>query len=745
MTAGARRVLRRVGIAVLVLAAVAAVDLARPLSFAWFARSANHVIVDRWGTELASRPVPGRGHELWVSLDQIAPQAVDAVIASEDRRFYSHLGVDLRATLRAGWASARAGRFVQGGSTLSQQTARLLAGRPPGLPGKVVEAWRAIRLDAHRPKDEILTWYLNRAYFGRGVYGIEAAARDVFGESARSLSLAEAALLVGVLPAPERLHPRVDLIAARAARDRVLDAMVAAGRVDAMSVAAAKSEPMELRRSAAPGLAPHLVARLYDAQPAAERIVATVDASLQRRVEALVAQQAAQLSALNVRHLAVLVMDVPTAEVLAYVGSADWAADDGQVDAIRALRSPGSALKPFVYGLAFEAGWRPSDVVFDIPSRYPTTHGTWAPENYDRRFRGPLRLREALGSSVNLPVVRLLEEVGESVLHQRLASIGFDLPEPTAHYGLGLGLGDAEVTLEALTAAYAGLARSGAWLPARTTADRPLAQPVRFLDPGVAAVLTDVLADPVARAPVFGRRSPLERPYFAAVKTGTSTGYRDNWTVGYAGRFAVGVWAGNFDGSPMGDVTGVTGAGPLWAAVLDEVTGMEAPAPEDPAGWVRRPACALSGGTPGPHCVHVVEDWAPAGAPPRDPCSYHTDDCTVDWPPELVTWARDAGRPLASGEGCTVGADARIQYPPSGTILYIDPRVPAEHQRVPLRGAAAAGTERLVWSVNGEVVAETKPGEAGLWQPKTAGSHRIELSVDGALADRAIVEVRGSP
>lgn len=740
MSGRGRRAAGILAVAVAILGGLAA-DLVRPLPSAWFAPVESRRVLDRTGGILAVRRVPERGHETWVALEQVAPHVVDALIATEDHRFADHHGVDPIGIGRALWAGIGAGRWVQGGSTLTQQTARLLAGRPRGLPGKVVEAWRAVKLEQHLTKREILVWYLNRVGFGRGTVGIEAAAREVFDESAATLSVAEGALLVGLLPAPERLHPRVDLPAAVRARDRVLGRMVATGRLSVADAERARAEPVQLRRALPEGLAPHLVARLLDANPEQAVFRTPIDPALQRDVEDRVRRQIATLHGLEVDHAAVVVVDVPTGEVLAYVGSAGWDRSDGQVDGVRAPRSPGSALKPFVYALALERGWRPADVVYDVPRRYTTRAGSWVPENYSRTFRGPLRLREALATSANVPAVRLLDEIGPSTFHSRLQAIGFALPEPTAHYGLGLALGDAEVTLEALTAAYAGLARGGRWRPLRTTTDGPVAADVSFVDPGVAAVIGDILSDPLARGATFGRFGPLERPYPAAVKTGTSTGYRDNWTVGYTDRFAVGVWVGNFDGRPMGDVTGVTGAGPLWASVMDRVTAGRGAALAAPVGWSRRSACALSGAIPGPYCTHVVEDWVPEREPDRPTCTWHTAACRVDWPPELASWAHDHGE---VEPGCPGGDRVSIAYPADGTVLYVDPRMPADHQRIPLRAEAAAGT-RIDWAVDGQWVAASNAGEPVLWRPGTAGAHEIVASVGSRPADTVRIEVRGNP
>ena len=453
------------------------VDLIRPLPSGWLASREHRRVLDRHGVVLAERPVPFRGHQLWVELDQIAPAVVDAVLAAEDDRFRDHVGVDLWAVLRAVRANARGGTVVQGASTISQQTARMVAGRGPGGLGKIGEAWTALKLEVHLGKDEILTRYLNQAYFGAGAYGIEAAARTTFDESASSLSVSEAATLVGLLPAPSRRHPGVDGRAAERARNRVLDRMVATGRLTSQEAGLARDEPLQLRSRRPEGLAPHFVARQLDAQGAPAEIRTTLDADLQRDVEGLVAEQIGALAGRDVDHAAVIVVHVPSGEVRAYVGSADFEASDGQVDGVRALRSPGSALKPFVYGVAFAQGWRPADVIDDAPMRFATRHGTWAPVNYDGRFRGAVRLREALAGSYNLPAVVLLDDIGVATLQSRLDGIGVALPHAASHYGLGLALGDGGVTLEALTAAYAGLARGangGHWPMGR----RPAAKAV---------------------------------------------------------------------------------------------------------------------------------------------------------------------------------------------------------------------------------------------------------------------------
>lgn len=743
---GARawRALRWLAIGGLVGLGILLALLARPLPQAWFAPVGHPRVLDRHGVVIAERAIPERGRERWVELDQVSPWVVGALIASEDRSFRTHFGVDPRAVGRAFLANLQAGRVVQGGSTITQQTARLLAGRPPGLRGKGVEAWRALRLEAHLSKDEILTWYLNRAYFGRNAWGIEAAARAWFDETAASVSLAEAAALVALLPGPEALGPDRAPQEAQARRERVLDAMVALGFVHEEEAQRARAEPLQLHRPPVRPVAPHLAARVLTEDPQAIEIHTTLDAGLQREIEEMVREELDALQGRDVDHAAVLVARVSTGEVLAYVGSGDFHADDGQVDGVTALRSPGSTLKPFLFGLAFEQGSRPADVVPDLPHRWGTSHGTWSPENYSGRFRGPVRLREALASSTNVPAVLVLEQVGVATFMDHLQHVGVTFPERPAHYGLGLALGGGEASLEGLVTAYAGLARGGVSRPLRLRLDAVAGEETRFLAEEAAWLVTDILADPVARVPAFGRQGPLARPYPAAAKTGTSTGFRDNWTVGYTPDHVVGVWVGNFDARPMGDVSGVTGAGPLWARVMDRVSRGERRAfPPAPPALQRGTFCALSGLAAGPHCPHTVEDhvWVERAAPPP-PCDWHLERCAVAWPSGYRSWAADQGKLLTAD--CPSEGPVAIAWPSNGARLYVDPAAPPESRRLILRPAAPPGARQALWQVNGEPVPAVGAGplEAS-WTPQANGPHRVDLVVDGVAASPVLIHISG--
>ena len=450
-------------------------------------------------------------------------------------------------------------------------------------------------------------------------------------------------------------------------------------------------------------------------------------------------------------------------------GLGNWDAPDGQVDGARAPRSPGSTLKPFAYAAAFEGGLSPADVLADIPRTWATTHGTWTPTNYSGRHRGPVRAREALACSINLPAVEVTEKIGVASLLDRLHRAGITTLEASPRrYGLGLVLGDGEVRLDELTGAYAALARGGRWVePTAIVRDR-LPEAVLVTDPASAWLVANILSDPVARAPAFGRWGPLERDYPAAAKTGTSSNFRDNWTVGFTSEWAVGVWVGNFDGRPMGSVTGVTGAAPLWGAVMDRVTGGRAELPTRPDGLVLRQACALSGHRPGEHCAHVVEDWYRVGHVRRPRCDWHAEvevDPTtgaratgcpgaervvrVRWPARFRPWAQRAGLDRwPEGPGCvppepTAPAQVAIAAPADGVAVHIDRRRPRERQRIALRAATPAGSRRATWRVDGEVLAEIGPPFEALWLPESGGLHKISLTIDGTHARPVSVWVGG--
>ncbi len=655
---------------------------------------------------------------------------------------------------------------MQGGSTLTQQLARTLWERPPGLAGKLAEAWWALRLEARLGKSAVLATYLERTYYGHLAWGADSAARTYFDKPVAAISLSEAALLAALPRAPSALDPWRSPVQARAARDRVLDRLEALGWIDEQAAGDARAASLHLRPTPPWDHAPHLVRRLG---PVEGTVSTTVDLSLQRAASALVADTVAGLRDRGVRQAAVLVADVQTAQVLAYVGSAGWGLPDGQVDGVRARRSPGSALKPFVYWLALEPPRSPltlASVLPDLPATWSTSHGSWSPSNYDDRFHGPLLARDALGRSTNLPAVHALEAVGVDALYGRLRELGLTtLDEPPSHYGLGLALGDAEVRLDELAAAYLALA-TGHTRPLRF---RPgPAEPGRPIgDPAAAWLVLDALDDPVARAPAFGLHSVLEADFPLAAKTGTSVGFRDNWAIGLTPDVVVAAWVGRFDGAPMADVSGVTGAGPLMRRVA-ELAHRGTAAPPPPAGLVQQEVCPLSGLPPSAACPGARPEWFLAGTAPERPCDWHQHvevDATgalatgcrdartllaVRWPARFADWAAQERRPrwptpdrscAASTASVEIGG---ILSPADGTAWFVEPSMPVGQQRIPLRAAAPAGTRSARWSVDGQLVAEVGPPFLARWAP-VPGSHRVELSLDGRPAGAVRIDVGGAP
>lgn len=699
------------------------------------------VVQDRNGLVLRTTRAPDGSRGGHVTLDDVDPTLIQAFLAAEDRRFFDHRGVDLRSVARAARDNLRAGEIVSGASTISMQTARLLRPMPRTWPGKAMQALWALRLEAHFPKERILETYLNRVPLGQGAIGVDAAARLYFGASASRLSLGQSAMLAALARAPSRDNPLVDAGRARARRAAVLERMVALGYADRAGAARAAEEPAFTANGRTPFLAPHFTTRVLHWQAlggsAAESDAArtglqprafaatstgtwrtTLDLDLQTRLEAEVRHTVRVLAERGARHAAVVVLDNPTGDILAWVGSPDFFADTaGQVDMVVSPRQPGSALKPFLYALAFERGFTAASVLPDVPRTWHTSTGPYRPQNYDRRFRGPVRMREALASSYNVPAVDLTDRIGVAPLLATLQAAGFtSLDRSAEHYGLGLSLGNGEVSLLELANAYRGLARGGVWTPYRWHLDTPplpAREGRRFVAAGAAALVLDILNDPIARLPGFGMESALDLPFPAAAKTGTSRHFTDNWAVATTGRFTVAAWVGNFSGQPMQAVSGITGAGPLLhraaLIVAERYPPGALPSPEM-AGAIASPVCALSGLRATRECPSLLEWFLPGTEPVR------TDDWQVGGrttlPPEYAEWlamasprefilaaARpdDAARPAERG-----GAAPRIIAPLDGDRYEIPPGTDPRYATLTLTAAPDETGAPPRWYIDGE-------------------------------------------
>jgi penicillin-binding protein 1C len=736
----------------------------------------GHRIVDRHGVLLRELPAEGghRGRQL--SLEEVGDRLVQATLVAEDGDFFEHDGVSRRAILRAIEQNLRHGRVVSGASTVTQQLVKLLDGRgeptgPRTLEVKLREAARAQNLERVLAKDDILGAYLDRLPYGHGLVGPEAAAMGYFGVHSRDLSWAQAAFLAVLPRAPSYLDPYAHLERVLVRQRLVLEGLHARGILGSAELDRATKEPIELRPLRRPFAAPHLMQTMIAEGRLAtgEVTTTTIDAALQRDVEGLVRTHVSKMVERGASDAAVIVLDNATGDVLAYVGSTDFHDPDiaGQVDMVRARRQPGSSLKPFVYALAFESGTTGAQMLADVPTELALVRGeTWTPRNFHGDFVGPISAREALAASLNIPVVHLAEQVGPDALLERLRALGLDsLDRDADHYGLSLALGSGEVELRALAGAYVALARGGQWIPLRYRTDAPPASPREVIDPSAAAAVTEALADPRARVRLLDGRSPFDIGYPLALKTGTSSGFRDAWTVGFTHERTVAVWLGNADGTAMRGVTGAGGAGPLFADVMRR-TMLDVPTRDplwDPESLVSARVCPLSGKAPGPACPDAVHRRFMPDHRPDAPCDVHvhavqqgdrwicTDDDAARTPIVVLPAAFDEwlaglstaapgkdpyGLPWISAEhapSCSPQSagrpSLRITTPVDGQVFWRDPADPT-HDVVPLRariegsGEATPHIEMVEFVVDGEVVGESRaPFEALVRLPP--GDHEV--------------------
>jgi penicillin-binding protein 1C len=514
------------------------------------------VVIDRDGRLL--RPfatVEGRWR-LAATVDSVDPRYLDLLIAYEDKRFRQHRGVDPLAAMRAAFQLATNGRIVSGGSTLTMQVARLLEPRAErSFLAKLRQAVRALQLEHALSKDEILTLYLALAPYGGNLEGVRAASLSYFGKEPKRLSLGEAALLVAIPQSPEARRPdRAQAVALRA-RDRVLDRAAPVNGTPADEIALAKREPVPAARKPMPALAPHAADQAIAAVPDRKVHRLTIDATIQKPLEDLARDRARALG--PDISVAIVAIDNATGEVLARVASPDYFDERraGAVDMSQALRSPGSTLKPFIYGIAFEDGLiHPETLIEDRPVRY----GSYAPENFDLTFQGTVSIRKALQMSLNVPAVTVLDAIHASRLTTRLTDAGSRFVFPKGEIpGLAMGLGGVGVTLCDLTMLYAGFARGGTTVPLleRLEGDEKVAQPRRLIDPVAAWYVGNVLIGTPPPENAAGGR--------IAFKTGTSYGYRDAWSVGFDGKRTIGVWVGRPDGAPVPGLVGRSAAAPI--------------------------------------------------------------------------------------------------------------------------------------------------------------------------------------
>lgn len=581
------------------------------------------VVVDSRGEPLR---VFADANGVWrykVQYDDVSPEYIQALLTYEDRWFYSHRGVNSFALVRAAGQWLVNGRLISGGSTLSMQVARIIEPHPRTLAGKVRQMFRALQLESTYSKKEILTLYLNYAPFGGPVEGVQAASFIYFGKPSNQLTHAEAALLAVLPQSPSRLRPDRHPKRAEAARNKVLRRMWAFGVWTEQQVQQAELEPVIAQRVVAPKVASLLTRRLVQTYPDQPVIHSTVDKNLQQALEAIVKDYAQSLPAQT--SAAVLVLDNANAEVKAYIGSADFEdlARFGHVDMVTAKRSPGSTLKPFLYGMAIDEGLiHEQSLLLDVPSNF----SGYRPENFNEDFSGPVSVRHALQRSLNVPAVQVLEALGSQTFYSRLASAGLPLQLPVeATPNLALILGGAGASLEQLTAAFSALGRGGqvrapvfALSPSEESAefnalDRPMLSPEAAWIVGES--LRGVALNRVHRQRVIASRSPR-----IAFKTGTSYGYRDAWVLAASRQYTFGVWVGRPDGTPTAENVGRQNAVPLLQRVLGVFSDDQLAAPKRPSEVTQAEVCWPLGGLKSlqdsKHCLRAKTSWLAKGVAP---------------------------------------------------------------------------------------------------------------------------------
>ncbi|MDY7080807.1 MAG: transglycosylase domain-containing protein [Chloroflexota bacterium] len=802
-------------------------DLPTPDTLITRASTGTTKITDRHGRLLYEILDPHTGSRTRVPLADVPVYLQRATIATEDATFYTNPGVSPRAIVRALYLNTREGEIVSGGSTITQQVARLVLMTPQErarrtMTRKLREAILAVRLSRAYDKDTLLEMYLNEAYYGNLAYGVEAAAQVYFGVHARDLDLAQSALLAGLPQAPASHDPLVNYDAARARQQVVLGLMVRQGFITQEQADLAYAEPLHFTGPSDALHAPHFVTYVrnqLEAALGAETLLAggwhvttTLNLDLQQRAEAIVQRRLAGIEEHEATTGALVALDPATGQVLVMVGSADYGDVDidGAVNGATALRQPGSAMKPILYAAAFDPSkgsepWTPASVVHDVRTVFVTDEGeTYVPANYDNVYHGPVTLREALANSYNLPAVILQKRVGTDVLLDTAHDLGLSTLRSAKRYGLSLTLGGGEVTLLDLTAAYAVFATGGTYRQPTTILsltstdnDSPFAHspfahsPV--LSPQVAYLVTHILSDNDARAPAFGLNSPLRLSRPAAAKTGTTTNWRDNWTVGYTPDLVAGVWVGNANGAPMRHVSGVSGAGPIWHEFME--VALHATPVHDPStgsghrfavpdGLVWRDVCPLSGHLVGPDCPYSHREVFIAGTEPQAECDQHvtvqvdrhtgepaTDDTPIEnmvekiyWlpPPELREWARandipqlasqrvgeSAGQRVSESAGQRVGESASqrisklvvLTSPDPLTTLTLTPFIPREHQRIVVQAEVYTEEwpQRVILYADGQILAHLdQPPYRALWTLE-AGEHvfrAVAMAQDGSLLE----------
>jgi penicillin-binding protein 1C len=783
-----------------------------PITEETFLNTPTTKIFDRNGKLLYEILKPEKGRTTYLSFDQIPQEFIQATLAAEDNEFYHHQGVDFFASGRALISNISEGRIVSGGSTITQQLVRNLLGtqQQRDISTKILESFYAIRLSHLYSKDQILEQYINKVYYGNLSYGAQSASLNYFGKNLQDLDLAETSFIVGLPQSPSSYNPYNAFSKAKTRQGYVLKQLLDNQYITQEQYNSALSEPINLRTKKNSIQAPHfiheVIAELEDeygedmVNRGGLQVTTTLDLNLQLMAEKTVNDQVNFLHRHNVSNGALLSVDVKTGQILAWVGSNNYFDDsiDGAVDMITSLRQPGSSIKPLTYLLAFEKGYTPATVLFDVPTQFSTATGPYSPKNYDLDYHGPVRIRTALASSYNIPAVKTLDYVGVENFISFLRKLGIDtLNQSSDHYGLALTLGGGEVRPYDMAKAFLTLANYGY--------KKPLTDILRITDasnkdiyswqpPSENFVLSvngkqhayqiiDILKDPNARIPGFGEDSVLDLTHEAAVKTGTTRNFRDNWTIGFTPDLLTVVWVGNADASPMENISGVDGAAPIWANFMEQaLAGKPFLHFYIPDRLKQIEVCSLSGLLTTDLCQENIIEWFVQGSEPKEYDNYYQKllfnsitghaiypECVnrynkamvkeksfITYPQELQKWAAQKGYPVAVYESCSAhsvySSTSTVEYPDvqSNTVLFDTPRqndeylldntLPLNSQKVPFRITVPLETVQVTYFVDNQQVSKVSDLPFTYLWLATKGIHKLKAVAE--LSDGSTSESR---
>lgn len=733
-------------------------------------------------------------------IEKIPTALINATLATEDRNFYQHPGFDLLGVARSFWINLRGGETIAGGSTITQQVARNLLMTAEeratrSLQRKFREIILAWQIEQRYEKDEILALYLNQTYYGGLAYGVEAAAQTFFGKPVTDLDLAQSAMIAGLPQAPAIYNPYTSFDAAKSRQEVVLSLMEQVGWITPEERNLAYSEPLILAETPYPVEAPHFVMmiraeidRLFSPQEIIKQgglvVVTTLDLDWQKAAEYAIQRQLRKLSVgegglgHNVNNAALVALDPHTGEILALVGSPDFfdAQQGGAINMAISSRQPGSALKPLVYAVALDpanptGGWTAATMLLDVSTAFQThDNKAYIPANYDLREHGPVLLRQALASSLNIPAVLTLDHIGLQSLADYAAKFGISTLDDPHTYDLSLALGGGSVRLTELTAAYGVFANGGYRVVPKNILEirnstginlyrSPEMQTTRVLDERVAWLISDILSDDQARRLGFGPNTVLQIGRPAAVKTGTTSNFHDNWTVGYTSDLVVGVWTGNTSYSPMRKVDGLSGAAPIWHDFIRTVlSGFPEKPFIQPAGFVKEEICALSGLLPGDACPYKKWEWFIDGTQPTvddhfyqqalvdvrtgllaqdgTPLEQRRTVLALDLPPQAWEWARSQGLTLyadllsnSGAPGIQVSAkdtpQLMISSPADGSLYHLSAFSDRDNQRIMIQVVAPADLTEVDFFVDQQMIQRISSAPFQTWWVLEPGAHQI--------------------